>query len=117
ATVRAEEAKYILEHRESRFCVVEDRKQLARVQEHLGQLPQLKKVIVIDPRDTADGDGRLISLEELRKLGEGKARDVEARLAKIKLDDAALFVYTSGTTRPPKGAVLSHRNLMFTMHA
>src|SRR5262249_34662586 len=72
ATMQSEQAKYILEHSESRFCVVEDRKQLVKVQQNLSALPQLKKVIVIDPRDAADGDNKVITLDELRKLGESK---------------------------------------------
>ena len=40
-----------------------------------------------------------------------------ARVAAIKLEDAAIFIYTSGTTGPPKGAVLTHGNLVGALEA
>src|SRR5579859_4431353 len=44
-------------------------------------------------------------------------RPVDVSLDRARPDDVALIVYTSGTTGPPKGAPLTHRNLLASAHA
>src|SRR5258706_10124604 len=64
------------------------------------------------------GEGRgadVITFDALLKLGEQSPEaDLEARLDGLSPDKLATLIYPSGTTGPPKGVMLSHKNLVFT---
>jgi long-chain acyl-CoA synthetase len=102
-----EECQYVLEHSGAKIVLVEDAEQAAKIATVRAELPELEHVVVL----TGEAEDA-ITLAGLR--GRGDAGIVEERLAAITPEDTATIVYTSGTTGPPKGCVLSHANLLFT---
>jgi long-chain acyl-CoA synthetase len=103
-----EECQWVAGNSGARAIVCEDAGQVAKIDEVRDKLPDLETVIVIEPSSEADG---ALPLEELRERGRGgDPAAVERRVAAVKPEDAYTFVYTSGTTGPPKGCVLSHGN-------
>jgi long-chain acyl-CoA synthetase len=105
-TNSASECQYVLEHSESRAVVVENQDQLAKVLEVKDSLPALEQIILMcGEADEAIGIG------EVRRRGEsGSAADYEASYRAVQPDDICKIVYTSGTTGPPKGCMISHGN-------
>jgi long-chain acyl-CoA synthetase len=104
----------------ARMCFVEDGHQLAKVLLRRADLPQLERVIVLSPLEGAD-DGFVHDLDELRRDGAARlALELDAFDAMVNAvapDTLATLVYTSGTTGPPKGAMISHANIMATLRS
>ncbi|MFO7785773.1 MAG: AMP-dependent synthetase/ligase [Thermodesulfobacteriota bacterium] len=116
ATNSAEEAKYVLEHSESRVCFVGEQEHMEKVVKVRDSLPDLKGVVVFD--EVAQKPEGVITFAEA--LEEGRKHDnreeFDRRLKAVNPNDVASIIYTSGTTGPPKGVMLSHSNFLSNVH-
>ncbi|GME73215.1 unnamed protein product [Ambrosiozyma monospora] len=64
----------------------------------------------IDKIKAVRPDIKLYSYDEVIELG--KAADKEIEIVPPKAEDLCTIMYTSGSTGPPKGVVLSHKNVV-----
>ncbi len=109
-TNSAEECAYVLAHSEARVVFCGDAEQAAKVAQVRERCPALEHVIRFDRAEPG-----AMSLGDLCRLGDEIAADaVTDRLAAPDRDDVATLVYTSGTTGPPKGCMLTHGNMLET---
>ena len=96
-TSSAKECEYILGHCEAVLAFTEDEEQTRKLVSVRGSLPTLREIIPFDWLEKLESDGRL-------------ARHLQPE--PVEEDDLATLIYTSGTTGPPKGCMLTHRNLV-----
>jgi long-chain acyl-CoA synthetase len=112
--------EYLLTDSDSVYVFVEDEEQLDKVLAVRERVPKLRKIFVLDMEGLARfSDPQVMSLDALRELGRQRAAthpdEYERRVASRRPDDVAVLIYTSGTTGKPKGAMLTHHNLVFTV--
>ena len=109
-----EQVAYVLDHSASRIVFVSGREETEKV---LAAIRDNPKVIAVVPWEEevhealAGTDPRLEA--PAAYAGEPLPTEVrEERLARMDPEDTSILVYTSGTTGPPKGAMISHRNIL-----
>lgn len=112
-----DEVKYIVEHSDAKFLFGEGQEEVDKAISILDECPNLEKIIWDDPKGMRNyHQNCLISLKEVEHLG----RELEQKepglfediIRKGHGNEVALLFYTSGTTALPKGALLSHWNLL-----
>jgi long-chain acyl-CoA synthetase len=108
----AEECAYILADSDTRYAIIEDDKQLAKLASHRAELPSLARLILIDGAPGEAYKDWVMTLSELEAAGAAYlARDpraVDDIIDGIKGEHLATLIYTSGTTGKPKGVRLLH---------
>ncbi len=110
----AEQLAYIIRDSEAKAICVSDEEQLAKVRELRAAAPALEHVIVFD---RAAAESGTLAWAELLELGEARApglddEEYRARARATDPHDILTIIYTSGTTGEPKGAMLTHNNLV-----
>src|SRR5690606_12935411 len=116
-TDSAAQLRYLVNDSDSRFLFVENDEQLDKFLSVRGEMAGLKKVIVFDREGLHDfKDDQVIFLDDLYQLGRSCQKEnpkrFEEEIARSQPGDTALLVYTSGTTGPPKGAMISQDNVI-----
>ncbi len=114
ATSPPDQIAHILTTTEARVCIAYGDEPLGKIRE--ADVPGLQTVVVLHWGD--EEHGRFLGSNALRRRGEVWVNEnpegLADRLAGIDPEHIATVIFTSGTGDEPKGAVLSHRNLIWT---
>jgi long-chain acyl-CoA synthetase len=121
ATSAPDQIRYVLAHSEARLLFVENEEQLEKTLPVLGDT-RVEHVVVWDAKGLwGFTQERVQFLDDFVKQGraflEAHPECVDARDATIGPGDTAMVIYTSGTTGPPKAAMLSHHNILWSVES
>jgi long-chain acyl-CoA synthetase len=120
ATLIASQAAFILNNSRSRWVFCSNQAQLDKVLEHWPNLPNLELAVLLEGQAPQVEGHTILSWSQLMKEGQAQ----EARRPVVRQwgmertpDELLTLIYTSGTTADPKGAMLSHGNIVSNVHA
>ena len=113
-TLTAEQLWYLLEHSDTKVLFVQGKTEVDKLLAFPERLATLQKVIVWDADELEEGLLEAHGLVDFRVLLRSAVDEqvLLERVRSIQPDDTAIIVYTSGTTGPPKGAMITHNNVL-----
>ncbi len=115
----AAEVEYTLNDCGAKIHIVEDQEQADKIIDlPAAAFPSVEKIVYIEPRGIRRSDDpRLLAWDDFLALGnehrKANPSAVTDQMAAAEADDVMTLVYTSGTTGPPKGAMLTNANAQF----
>ena len=115
------EVQYLLNDARARVHLAEDQEQVDKVVDAgPDAFPSLEHIVYLEPRGLrAIDDPRLMFWDDFLDLGRRHREEhpwaVERLMADVDGDEVMTLIYTSGTTGPPKGAMITHRNVEFSV--
>ena len=113
----AEQCLYVLDNSDSSMVVCKDQEQVDKILEVKDRLPRLKTIIVVDMKGLRNYiDPMIFSFKDVEELGLAKHKKspelFDRMVEATEPEDVGVMVYTSGTTGNPKGAMITHRNMV-----
>ncbi len=118
----ADQVRYAASHAEAKVAIVDSSEYLERCTSVREQLPSLRELMIIDDVgevDAADSTNNAKKTDALKysDLLLSEPVDLDEAAKRVQPSDIATIIYTSGTTGAPKGVVLSHYNICWTVES
>jgi long-chain acyl-CoA synthetase len=112
-----DEVKYIIDHSDAKFFIGETQEEVDKALSIKESCPKLQWIVWDDPKGMRHyRDENLISLRKVQELGKELDKKepnlFENLIQQGYGEEICLLFYTSGTTALPKGALLSHWNML-----
>ena len=110
-----DQVRHVISDSDSKVAIVENNEQLEKILKVREELPELKKVVVIEGYQGDADAGLVMTWEDFLASGDSIEDSKYEEVTKaVKPENLATFVYTSGTTGMPKGVMLTHGNIWWT---
>lgn len=110
----SKQIEYILNDSEARIIITSTPDQTGKITQIIKDLPVLKHIIYMD--SPAATNKNMLSFEQVSEKGQEFEKEnpdyYDQVMKNIAPDDPCGIIYTSGTTGNPKGAILTHNNIL-----
>ncbi len=121
STLAAPQVAYIGGHCGARVAVLENLEYMKRWEAAKPQLPNLDYVVLMEGAENYEDVDWVLSWDELAERGRAlliaNPGVVDERAGQLQSNDIATLIYTSGTTGTPKGVVITHHNVLWTVES
>lgn len=112
-----DEVQYIVDHSDARVILCEGQEEVDKALAIRAKCPRLEHIIWDDPKGMRSYDEPMLMplaalMERGNQLDQEQPDLFDSFVARGKGEDVALLFYTSGTTSLPKGALLTHYNML-----
>jgi long-chain acyl-CoA synthetase len=113
-----EQIAYIVNNCDGAYVFCENRQYLETLLKIQREIGNVRRVIMWHDAEEFAGNEWIVSFDEMIEAGRGvDDAEYERRWQAVEADDLVTLIYTSGTTGPPKGVMISHYNVCWTLES